>query len=30
MSLEGLKRNGHRLELGNFELYGEYGIPILQ
>ena len=29
MSLEALKRNGHNLELGDFELAGEYGIPVL-
>lgn len=29
MSLEALKRNGHNLELGSFELSGEYGIPAL-
>lgn len=27
MSLEGLKRNGHHLELGAFPCVGEYGIP---
>lgn len=30
MSLEALKRNGHNLELGSFELAGEYGIPVLR
>ena len=30
MSLEALKRNGHNLELGDFELTGEYGIPVLR
>ena len=30
MSLEALKRNGHNLELGSFELSGEYGIPVLR
>ena len=30
MALESLKRNGHRLELGNFEKEGEYGIPVLE
>ena len=30
MSLEALKRNGHNLELGSFELSGEYGIPALR
>ena len=30
MSLEALKRNGHNLELGRFELAGEYGIPVLR
>ena len=30
MSLEALKRNGHRLELGAFEKAGEYDIPILR
>lgn len=30
MSLEALKRNGHNLELGAFELAGEYGIPVLR
>ena len=30
MSLEALKRNGHNLELGSFELIGEYGIPVLR
>ena len=29
MSLEGLKRNGHHFELGQFETEGEYGIPVL-
>lgn len=30
MSLEALKRNGHNLELGEFEVAGQYGIPVLQ
>ena len=30
MSLEALKRNGHNLELGSFELSSEYGIPVLR
>ena len=30
MSLEALKRNGHRLELGSFPTVGEYDIPALQ
>ena len=30
MSLEALKRNGHNLELGRFELAGEYGVPVLR
>ena len=30
MSLEALKRNGHNLELGEFEVAGEYGIPVLK
>ena len=30
MSLESVKRNGHNLDLGQFELAGEYGIPQLQ
>lgn len=30
MALESLKRNGHRLELGNFVTEGEYGIPVLR
>ena len=30
MSLEALKRNGHNLELGSFELIGEYGVPALR
>ncbi len=30
MALESLKRNGHRLELGNFATEGEYGIPVLR
>lgn len=30
MSLEALKRNGHRLELGSFEQVGEYGIPVIK
>ncbi len=30
MSLEALKRNGHRLELGCFPTEGEYDIPIIQ
>jgi len=30
MSLEALKRNGHNLDIGAFELAGEYGIPVLQ
>ena len=30
MSMEALKRNGHNLELGSFELSGEYGIPVLR
>ena len=30
MSLEALKRNGHNLELGNFEVAGAYGIPVLR
>jgi len=30
MSLEALKRNGHHLELGDFELAGDNGIPIIQ
>ena len=30
MSLEALQRNGHNLELGSFELSGEYGIPVLR
>lgn len=30
MSLESVKRNGHNLNLGTFELAGEYGIPVLQ
>ncbi len=30
MSLEALKRNGHRLELGSFPTEGEYDIPIIQ
>ncbi len=29
MSLEALSRNGHHLELGNFELAGNYDIPVL-
>ena len=29
MSLEGLKRNGHHFELGQFETDGEYDIPVL-
>ena len=29
MSLESVKRNGHNLDLGQFELAGEYGIPKL-
>ncbi len=30
MSLEALKRNGHDLELGNFEVAGQYDIPVLK
>lgn len=30
MSLEALKRNGHKLELGSFETQGEYGIPVIE
>ena len=30
MSLEALKRNGHHLELGVFNLVGDYGIPALR
>ncbi len=30
MSLEAVKRNGHRLELGPFAQAGEYGIPVLR
>lgn len=30
MSLEAMKRNGHNLELGEFEVAGEYGIPVLK
>lgn len=30
MSLEALKRNGHNLDLGDFESAGKYGIPVLQ
>lgn len=29
MALESVKRNGHNLDLGRFELTGEYGIPQL-
>lgn len=29
MALEALKRNGHNLDLGQFELDGDYGIPKL-
>lgn len=29
MALESVKRNGHNLDLGQFELAGEYGIPQL-
>ena len=30
MSLEALKRNGHDLELGEFEVAGPYAIPVLK
>ena len=30
MSMEALRRNGHNLELGSFELSGEYGVPALR
>ena len=29
MALESVKRNGHNLDLGRFEIAGEYGIPRL-
>lgn len=30
MSLEALKRNGHNLELGKFEVVGQYKIPVIR
>ena len=30
MSLEAMKRNGHDLHLGDFEVAGRYGIPVLR
>ena len=30
MSLEALKRNGHNLDLGRFDVAGEYDIPVIE